>query len=348
MVEPDEFRFGNGGAAWGHIHFTFETTRYHLIHVVVVPDSTYIKALVYLDGVLQGTIAGGIAANTTFNKINIATDTTLAAGWMWTGKFVSCALWSRSLAVSEIIQNCASLYGTPSQPRFLYAAPRTWFIPAAAAPSFPTTGILDGFNRDNEGPPPNANWSKPFGGILGEFKVVSNQCVVDQILNGGCYGYWGPATFGPDCEFYATVIAVPTTGDFSLFARAADVTGFVVDAYGATWVHDGTIRIIRSDDGDPNHLLATGTQALSAGDKVGIQIIGSTIRMWYKPVAGSWTVLLTAVDATYSAAGYLMLGAEDPDVIFDDVGGGTYIPVGAFKPYWARNSNSLLYPGMST
>ena len=38
--------------------------------------------------------------------------------------------------------------------------------------AFPTTGILDDFNRGNEGPPPSANWTT----LVQGHKVVSNAC----------------------------------------------------------------------------------------------------------------------------------------------------------------------------
>ena len=50
--------------------------------------------------------------------------------------------------------------------------------------AFPTTGLLDDFNRADEGPPPSASWSISYGGPHGELKVSSNQCVVSDLTAG--------------------------------------------------------------------------------------------------------------------------------------------------------------------
>jgi hypothetical protein len=71
--------------------------------------------------------------------------------------------------------------------------------------TFPTTPILDDFNRANEGPPPSANWSAYHAswGFGDGLEVVSNQCKGNSYNL--CGDWWSVETFGSDCEVYVTI-----------------------------------------------------------------------------------------------------------------------------------------------
>lgn len=192
---------------------------------------------------------------------------------------------------------------------------------------FPVTSLLDDFNRANEGPPPSSNWTNNFdAGTPGGFKVVSNQCTANSLP---CESYWSAAQFGPNMEVWATFAAVPTTGSLGMYVRIQSAGTGSCDSYGiiavkATGGPTGdTVKIYRMDNAVHTQLGATITRAFAAGDSFGVRIIGSTIEAWYKASAGSWTLLGSRTDSTYSGNGYLGLMNATNAFTLDDFGGGT-------------------------
>lgn len=150
-------------------------------------------------------------------------------------------------------------------------------------PAFPTTGILDNFNRANTGPPPSANWTQGFGGLAGQFKVVSNQLVVNSIASGSAGDYWNPSTF-KDSEEYLTVVTKPADGNYVLLLiRVVDPSvaawsGYFLNAVAA--VGTDTIQLYRETNGSATQI-AVYNQEFSNGDSIGISAIGSTITAYY-------------------------------------------------------------------
>ena len=60
--------------------------------------------------------------------------------------------------------------------------------------AFPTTGILDNFNRANENPLGNGTWSGPLFTTDNRDQLISNAVT---LTSGNCSDYW-ITTFGPD------------------------------------------------------------------------------------------------------------------------------------------------------
>ncbi len=204
--------------------------------------------------------------------------------------------------------------------------------------AFPTTGVLDAFNRANEGPPPSANWTSAWEN--NQFSVVGNQCEHTGALNDYSTAHWNVSTFGPDSECYVTVVAKPTNNDDELGVgcRMANIGAGTTDGYMMTprvkSAATDEFRLFRFDNGVSTQLGAAVTQEIATGDAIGIEAIGSTIKAFYKASGGSWTEVMSRTDATYTAAGSILLLAEKgpSDVQFDDFGGGTVIAAAAFKP----------------
>lgn len=191
------------------------------------------------------------------------------------------------------------------------------------AASFPTTPILDNANRSDENPLTNSRWSSPSYGSFANLKVSSN--TIKQAVTAGSDGlmYWNTGNFGADEEVYVTISAISTTDNFVLLGARYTSTG---NGYKIDWQAPSRIRVFRDDAGVRTQLGADITQTVVAGDSIGFSIIGSTITVWYKAAAGSWTSLGTRTDATYSAGGRLQLGqwlSADVASTIDDFGGGT-------------------------
>ncbi len=197
--------------------------------------------------------------------------------------------------------------------------------------SFPTTGILDNFNRANVGPPPSASWSQAFSGVFGQFKVVSNRAAVNSLVSGYAENYYNAASYGGDCEAYVTIVTKPAnTTIFGLGIRMVDLVGAVnPDGYMlflSALSGTDTLQIDRIDNGVRNILGTAVSQEVSNGDAIGIRAIGSALTCWYKASGGSWTQLFSRTDATYSAAGRIEIITTSAATVLDDFGGGTYVP----------------------
>lgn len=196
------------------------------------------------------------------------------------------------------------------------------------AAAFPSTPVLDTFNRSDEGPPPSANWTDGAEGM----QVLSNQIAViaDATANAS---FWTAAAFGPDVEGYITSNANPVTVLF------VDVG---VNGYAVSLDFSGNeATVLRFDAAVPTTLLTVAV-TLGAGDAIGLRRLGSIVELWHKPAAGSWTCLGGAYDITYpSLTGNIGLLATDAAWRGDDFGGGDVVAV-VFQAAWARGSNVLI------
>jgi hypothetical protein len=190
---------------------------------------------------------------------------------------------------------------------------------------FPTSGILDAFNRANEGPPPSASWTDV--GSPNGLVVVSN-AVKSNIASGTDLGIWG-TDLGPDCELYITITAKGENGDSVwLGVRDSDHDGSS-GYYAELWFSSGTDQIKLWNSDPWGQLGSTVNQETSVGDSIGISATGSTIEVWYKPVGDSWRAVITVTDITWSLAGSASLQIEDQVTVLDDFGGGTVVSGGA-------------------
>jgi hypothetical protein len=155
--------------------------------------------------------------------------------------------------------------------------------------------------------------------------ITSNQLDPKGNFNASCY--WSAATFGPDTEAYITITTKPADGNCAhLTVRESGSGGSISGYFGefCSVVGADTWDIYRFDNGVGYIYISThGTQELSNGDSMGLEAIGSSIKLYYKPAGGSWTVESSATDSTYSGAGRIAVGNEDPTYRADDFGGGT-------------------------
>jgi len=185
--------------------------------------------------------------------------------------------------------------------------------------AFPTTGILDDFNRANEGPPPSANWTGPWR--TANLLVVNTNQLARS--GGNADAYWNPTTFGPNMEAFATLPVLPVVGAAILGGRLQSPGAGTTDGYATSWspASSGSLVFYRSDNAALTQLGATVTStSVSAGDQIGMSVVGSVIS-WY--LNGS--LVDTRSDATYSGAGYIGAGCNDATLRMDNFGGGTAV-----------------------
>jgi hypothetical protein len=195
-------------------------------------------------------------------------------------------------------------------------------IPTLCFGAFPTTGILDNFNRANS-PSLGADWTQ----YIGTAGISSNQFYLGADYDTEI-ALWNHGNFGPDTELYIT-IATHYSDEVAFYIRddGAD-NSYKVYFNTATNI----IQIFRIDDGDSTQLGSTVNQTISNGDGLGVEMIGSTIKSYYKASGGSWVAKDTQSDSTYSNAGEMLIKTyTDATATFrlDDFGGGTVVSGGA-------------------
>lgn len=138
------------------------------------------------------------------------------------------------------------------------------------------------------------------------------------------------AQFGPDSCFTFLFPSGATFNASNYFAAWISSTGnsgsnsfpvAAINGYALIAGIGGTDEVtLRSYPGG-TVLGSSVTQAIGAGDQLGIRQIGNVISIWYKAAAGSWTTLISVVDSTYSRAGRLCI--EGTGCQIGNISGGT-------------------------
>jgi hypothetical protein len=122
----------------------------------------------------------------------------------------------------------------------------------SARAAFPTTGILDNFNRADENPLSNGGkWTCPMRAADNNLRVLSNQ--VGDAANADCY--WSDAIFGPDSEAYLTITTKPSDGNcIAVVARISGAGSTISGYWGEFCSAAGTDTwdLYRFDNGTPN------------------------------------------------------------------------------------------------
>lgn len=107
-----------------------------------------------------------------------------------------------------------------------------------------------------------------------------------------------------------------------------------IDGYGVrVTVNTGgneTITLERFDDGVPTTLASDNTHNLANGDKIGLEIIGSTLKV-YLDQGGGWAEILSASDGSYGDAGYIGAGLVSATGRLDNFSGGTVLGGGGIS-----------------
>jgi hypothetical protein len=194
--------------------------------------------------------------------------------------------------------------------------------------AFPTTPILDDFDRADEGPPPSSSWTNYSFGYTGGLCIVSNQCVAS--VDGGVprASYWS-TPFNANCEVYFTLdnLRSPIDNTKNLYIRFNPTTGvsYQLQIFALSTGTELALIVNRP----VQLILGTYSTTLSTGDRFGLRAIGSTISVWYAPVAtGIWSEVITANDSNVTAGGNLMVcmnSAGPSQDAIRDFGGGDYI-----------------------
>ena len=189
--------------------------------------------------------------------------------------------------------------------------------------AFPSTPILDSFNRADENPlSGGGNWTAPIYSGEGPLKLASNTVTSSLVAPAPCGDYWSTTKYGPNCEVYATLAGgAPNT--FSLWARinnpnTGSEQGYLLDV-NAT---NGQVRVRYTVGSNRTNIVAISLTP-GNGDKLGMRLVNNAIQAWWQPSGGVWVLLFTCADEHYRAAGFIGLRSESDTCLLDDFGGGT-------------------------
>jgi hypothetical protein len=194
---------------------------------------------------------------------------------------------------------------------------------------FPTTSILDDFNRANENPlSGGGNWTIS-GTFDAPWQLLSNGVIGTSGANENQMAYSAAGDL-TDCEAYATVVTVPTAGNVvGVICRQDPSVNTGKNYYDCLYVAGTGILIDYYDSTGTTHTLATYAQVVNVGDSIGLSVIGTTLTAWYKASGGSWVSLGSVTDTNLShgyigITGFPLFGGGK----LDDFGGGVPVPNG--------------------
>jgi hypothetical protein len=216
--------------------------------------------------------------------------------------------------------------------RYVVALALIVAMPAQALAVFPTTSVLDDFNRANENPLSTAgNWGGAVFAGGGEFKIVSNALQDDSAADGAGASnqFWDGATYGPGAEVFIdlpTIWQAAGSDGFLSCNTANEGSAFDGYVFYFVWNAGSTFDFcfFRYDD-ESGTILDCGTVTLVNGDSVGLECAADGTLTAYRKNAGTWTALSpTASDTTYTS-GHIGVskGVNDTTSVLDNFGGGT-------------------------
>ena len=202
--------------------------------------------------------------------------------------------------------------------------------------TFPTTGVLDTFDRADAATL-GANWTDFING----WSIASNLAAA-EVNAADNATLWSASTFGPDCEGYVEVPTKPPTDrNIGIWIRCTTTDVATIDGYIAVIgvASDTDVQqFYRFDNYAFTQLGANVTDEFAAGESLGAEMIGSTLAL-YNKVGGTWTQLATRTDTTYGAAGYIGLLSTSTTIRVDNFGGGTIAAAAKAPPPFQKHTN---------
>lgn len=199
--------------------------------------------------------------------------------------------------------------------------------------AFPTTGVLDSFNRANEGPPPSASWGAPIYFGQSGLVVNTNQCAASAV--DWKDSYWNATVFGADQETWFTLATLPAGTNAIFLHGRIQATGLGTSPNG---------YVLRVAPGTPDWLISVQTLSAGAlatigtavvvaaanflaGVKLGFELVGSTLK-GYRDSGLGWVEMISRTDSTWTGGGRIGAEWNDTTLRIDDFGGGNVAAAG--------------------
>ena len=197
--------------------------------------------------------------------------------------------------------------------------------------AFPTTSVLDNFTGTDgtDLPVYSTNWARTDTNMGGNLEIQGNAATA--IAAAAESDYWTVSNFGPDSEAFITFTTLPPSVTFNGISLrlvqeggTGTVDGYQVVLRPSAGAANDVVRYFRIDNAVFTTLGADITQEFATGDALGLEMIGTTLKAYYKASGGSWgTIGTSRTDATYASAGKIGIYCDNTTVRMDSFGGGT-------------------------
>ena len=196
--------------------------------------------------------------------------------------------------------------------------------------AFPVSSVIETFTGADNTQPPNSSWTNDWDGGGGGFKITTNRAVG---VGGYNTAWYSAVSYAAGCEAYITVAVLPASNSHAVgvLQRGKDLAGGVggvADGYIVFYRRQAgtdTVEVFRIDNNAYTLLGASLSQEFTAGDSLGVEIIESTITVYYKAGAGAWTSLGTRSDSTYPGGGFAGIASDGTVAAIDDFAAGNVV-----------------------
>lgn len=189
--------------------------------------------------------------------------------------------------------------------------------------AFPNSSLLDAFTRADAASL-GASWGIDVEANYPSLAIVTNRAQQAAVFKSN---YW-LTQFGADQEVWATIVALQSAAFMRLILRGQNL-GPTATFYYLTIDYNGACYLDKQIAGSSSNLSTIGGAGfVAAGNKMGVQVVGSTLKVFKDTGGGFAQVGVDVTDATITGAGYIgMMIGNGTGGTLDDFGGGTYTTV---------------------
>ena len=185
---------------------------------------------------------------------------------------------------------------------------------------FPSTELVDDFNRADTGPPPSASWTTHDGvGLL-----VAGNRVNPSTSGTDNASHYHVKAYGPSLD---VTCKVDTKGAnwMSLVLRLTNTAGGGFRAIEVAWlVSPNAIVVFDALNGTYTQVGPRYPVAWASGDSLGVRAMGSAIRPYIQAGAGAWNQVGYIWDTSHALeAGFVGMNLGSTDMFGDDLRAGT-------------------------
>lgn len=200
--------------------------------------------------------------------------------------------------------------------------------------TFPYPSVIDDFNRADANPL-NTNWGGPTitGSTFKRLKIVSNQVAHEDGATNNAPAWYNVATYAAPFDVFMEIaasnkefgidyaISSPGTATASGYRWQTNAAGS-----GITPLADRGLELWRYDSGSFTKLYGTPIIEVLANDQIGVRLlVNGTHYLMYKTLNGTWQIVDTFTDTTYSSGYAGMMLAADTTTRLDNFGAGVVI-----------------------
>ena len=184
--------------------------------------------------------------------------------------------------------------------------------------TFPTTRVLDGFQRADESPlSDGGNWGNPGPGTYASHgaKLVSDQATATANVGGA---YW-TTSFGANQEAWAVHGSPDTDALYVFCCLSSTPNSFTSSGYYLSHAYSsGDLHLGRIDSGTFTSLVFIDGPSF---DSFGLSVVSGLLTAWGE-TNNVWSVVCSVVDSNYNAGGYIGWGIDDTVDRIATFGGG--------------------------